>query len=469
MAQSFPLIPPKLLPPLDPDFRPAVLANRAFERTVAEAGVPLVIGLQRDGGKATRFETRVFPEGHPSAAANLPYVERLVKFLLWQKGGYKVFIGGPRSVGEFIQRCYAPGGARAFDFDFMGRQVYEQPFSVVACAPEDVPPAYEAGKALGRHLDGCRIGFDLGASDRKVSAVVDGHSIFSEEVVWEPRKQSDPAYHYNEITSALKTAAAKLPRVDAIGGSSAGIIIDNRPMVASLFRAVPAERFGEIRGLFLRIREEMGVPLEVINDGDVTALAGSMSLEDTGILGIAMGSSEATGYVDPNGHIFGWLNELAFAPVDYSRTAPVEEWSGDRGCGASYFSQQCVFRLAPRAGIEIPDGLTDADRLKVVQNKLEAGHPGAEQIWQSMGVYLGYGLAHYADYYEIKHVLLMGRCTSGRGGELILRGANQVLRAEFPHLAESLNIQLPDEKSRRVGQSIAAASLPEILPHPSLP
>jgi predicted NBD/HSP70 family sugar kinase len=250
--------------------------------------------------------------------------------------------------------------------------------------------------------------------------------------------------------------------VDAIGGSSAGIYINNRPMVASLFRGVPPERFGEVRNLFTRLQEEMGVPLVVINDGDVTALAGAMSLEDTGVLGIALGSSEAAGYVEPHGHILGWLNELAFAPVDYSPQAPVDEWSGDLGCGASYFSQQCVFRLAPRAGIDIPESLTDADQLKFVQEKLEAGHPGAVQIWQSMGIYLGYALAHYAEFYEIKHVLILGRCTSGSGGNLLLDGAQQVLQVEFPELASSLQVQLPDERSRRVGQSIAAASLPAI-------
>ena len=202
----------------------------------------------------------------------------------------------------------------------MGEQVYEKTFTVISCEPSEVPQAREPAGNLGRHLDGCRIGFDLGASDRKVSAVVNGKAIFSEEVIWEPRKHSDPEYHYREVMAALKTAAAKMPRVDAIGGSSAGIYIDNRPMVASLFRAIPPERYDEIKNMFLRIRDEMGVPLEVINDGDVTALAGSMSLEDNAILGIAMGSSEATGYVDVNGHILGWLNEMAFAPVDYSPT-----------------------------------------------------------------------------------------------------------------------------------------------------
>jgi predicted NBD/HSP70 family sugar kinase len=382
--------------------------------------------------------------------------------LLWQRGGWKVYICGPRFIGEYIRKVYSPDGERNFDYRFMGEQVFEKTFTVVTCEPSDVPMAHETGKELGRHLDGCRIGFDLGASDRKVSAVVNGQAIFSEEVVWEPKKHSDPDYHYRELMAALKSAADKMPRVDAIGGSSAGIFIDNRPMVASLFRSIPQERFGEIKNMFLRIREELGIPLEVINDGDVTALAGSMSLEDNAILGIAMGSSEASGYVDVNGHILGWLNEMAFAPVDYSPTAPVDEWSGDLGVGSTYYSQQCVFRLAPKAGITIPGGVSDAKKLEFVQEKLETGHPGAKQIWQCMGIYLGYGLAQYADFYDINHVLILGRCTSGRGGEMILDYAKHVLISEFPDLASKINVQLPDEKSRRVGQSIAAASLPSL-------
>ncbi len=462
MNESLELVHPRVLPPLDDGFQPAVLANHAYTSAVWDVAVPLVIGIERDSEQLSRFETLVYPEGHPDSQSNLSYVERLVKFLLWQRGGHKVYIGGPRSVGKYISDCYSKNGIRQFDFHFMGQQVYEKEFKVVPCEVQEVPPACETGRLLGRHLEGCRIGFDLGASDRKVSAVVDGKTIYSEEVVWEPRKHSDPEYHYREVMAALKTAASKMPHLDAIGGSSAGIYIDNRPMVASLFRGIPAERYQEIRDLFLRIRKEIGVPLEVINDGDVTALAGSMSINEAGILGIALGSSEAAGYVDMSGHITGWLNELAFAPIDYNPEAPVEEWSGDIGCGASYFSQQCVFRLSPLAGIAIPKELTDADKLKFVQDKLELGHEGATKIWQSMGTYLGYGLAHYADFYDIKHVLILGRCTSGRGGDLILQGARNVLQSEFPELANRLQLHLPDEKIRRVGQSVAAASLPDI-------
>jgi predicted NBD/HSP70 family sugar kinase len=349
----------------------------------------------------------------------------------------------------------------------LGAKIYQKPFTVVPCAADDVPDQEEPTQALGRHLDGCRIGFDLGASDLKVSAVIDGQAVYSTEIVWEPGIQTDPQYHYDHITSALRLAASKLPRLDAIGGSAAGVYVENQPRVASLFRGVPEDRFSDVRDMFSRLSSEFGVPLEVINDGEVTALAGSMSLQASGlsgtsILGIAMGSSEAAGYVNSEGSVTGWLNELAFAPIDYSPTASVEEWSGDRGVGARYFSQQCVFRLSSKAGIDLPFSVTKAEMLKSVQEKLEAGHRKAVQIWQSMGVYLGYAIAHYADFYDLRHVLILGRCTSGSGGGLILDGARQVLQAEFPELAERIQIQLPDEKSRRVGQSIAAASLPRL-------
>jgi predicted NBD/HSP70 family sugar kinase len=460
---DFPLIEPACVARLDRAFRPAVLANRAFHARVAAAGggVPLVIGLERPDGSLSRWETTVYPEDHPQAAANLYFAERLFKFLLWQRGGCTAYVGGPPGVASYLKACYAPGGTREFDFRFMGEDVYARPFTIIACSAEQVPAEQELGRPLGRHLDGCRIGFDLGASDRKVAAVMDGDVVYSEEVVWEPGIQADPDYHYREIMAALLAAAARLPWVDAIGGSSAGVYVDNRPRVASLFRGVPRERYGEVRELFARIRAEMGVPLEVVNDGEVTALAGSMSLEANGVLGIALGSSEAGGYVTPDGGITSWLNELAFAPIDYNAAAPIDEWSGDRGCGALYLSQQCVFRLAQPAGIDLPAGVAKAEALAYVQDRLKAGHEGAADIWQTMGTYLGYAIAHYADFYALEHVLILGRCTSGPGGPLLLQNAETVLRTEFPDLAPIL-LHLPDEKSRRVGQSIAAASLPRI-------
>ncbi|MCJ7534309.1 MAG: ROK family protein, partial [Anaerolineales bacterium] len=228
MNAGFRLVEPKIIPPLDENFRPAILANQHFREEVAasQAGIPLLIGLERSDGYLSHFTTQVYPDGHARAEANLQYVERIVKFLLWQKGGWQIFLGGPKSIGEYIRQCYSTEGERSFEYHFMQKDVYEMPFTVISCDPADVPPEMESSQPLGRHLDGCRIGFDLGASDRKSSAVIDGETVFSEEVIWNPKVQSDPNYHYQEIMKSLNAAAEKMPRVDAIGGSAAGIYID---------------------------------------------------------------------------------------------------------------------------------------------------------------------------------------------------------------------------------------------------
>lgn len=455
----------KVVPILDSGFRPAALVNKEYRSLVqgAEKAEHLAIGLERGDGSRSVYRTKVLPPDHPDAGINLPYVERLVKFLLWQKGGWKVTIGGSREIGEHIRAVYSSAGNRRFDSEFMGHAVYERSFQVEVTGYDSVAEPDERSNALGRHLEGYRIGFDLGASDRKVAAVVDGETVYSEEVVWSPRDETDPDYHYREIMQAMKSAASHMPRVDAIGGSSAGVIIESRPMVASLFRGVPQELFEtRIKNIFIDIGKEWGVPIQVANDGDVTALAGSMSLDANSVLGIAMGSSEAVGYVNEEGNITGWLNELAFAPIDYNPSAPVDEWSGDRGCGAQYLTQQAVFRLAQSVGIDLKGYDTLAAKLKFVQSLLETGDERAKQVWETIGCYMGYAIAHYAEFYTIRHLLILGRVSSGIGGTIILDKANEVLSIEFPEIAEQLELHLPDEKTRRVGQAVAAASLPKI-------
>jgi len=453
---------PKVVSSLHPNFVPAALWNQAF-REAAEGdaqAVPVVIGLERADGSLSRYQTAVFPSKHFLFEASLRYAERLVKSLLWMRGGYKVVVGGPQEIGEYIKKAYSRKGARAFDASLMST-AYDKKFAVEITAPDAVPPAQEKTRPLGRHLDGCRIGFDLGASDRKVCAVVEGESVFTEEVPWDPRDQIDPSYHYHQIMSALHQAASYLPRVDGIGGSAAGIYIDNQAMVASLFRGIPRDLFKKkIRKMFLRMKKEWRVPLEVVNDGEVTALAGSMSLNANRVLGIALGSSQAGGYVNDKGNITGWLNELAFAPIDYHEQASVDEWSGDTGCGVQYFSQQAVFRLAQVAGLSLDESLLPVDQLKAVQELLGKGDERARQIFETIGCYLGYGIAHYADFYDMAHVLILGRVTSGGAGPIILEKAKEVLRAEFPALSSGLSLHLPDEEIRRVGQAVAAASLP---------
>lgn len=453
----------KNIPELDPGFVPLVAFNAAFRKTAKK---PISIAVERSGGLISVYDTVI--HGTPEMEqADHYYVDRLVKMLLWARGGYRVTICGDESAYRYLRDTYSAAGARAFDYDFM-EQVYERPFEVQYIADvKDKPAPNEKSKAIGKHLDGCRIGFDAGGSDRKVSAVVDGQPVFSDETVWLPKVNADPEYHLDGILDSMRRAAEKMPRVDAIGVSSAGIYIDNRTMVASLFLKVPRDQFNaKVKDIYLRaaeiISQEQGhpIPIEVVNDGDVTALAGSMSLNDGDVLGVAMGTSEAVGYVDADGNITGWLNELAFAPVDAQPGAMADEWSGDIGCGVKYFSQDSVIKLAAPAGIELDADATPAEKLKAVQALMEQDDPRAVRIYESIGVYLGHTLAYYADFYEIRHCLLLGRVMSGKGGDLILKVAKEVLADEYPEIR--MNAQTPDEKMKRVGQSVAAASLPEI-------
>lgn len=449
---------------LDNNFKPAAIENKRFIQHVLKSGkgVPLTIILERGDGLISIYKTSVFNDNEDMDKFNYFYAERLIKTLLWSRGGWKITIVGSNKIGEYIKKVYTSGGLREFDAKFMSN-IYEKPFTVEIKNIDDIPSVEEKSISLGGHLDGCRIGFDLGASDRKVSAIINGKVVFSEEVVWNPAKQTDPCYHYHEIMSMLNRAAAYMPCVQAIGGSSAGVYINNRVMSASIFRAIPPDIFkSKVKNIFLDIQKEWNVPLKVINDGEVTALAGSMSLKKNAVLGIAMGSSEAGGYINKKGNINDWLNELAFVPVDLNSEAPIDEWSGDRGCGVQYLSQVAAIRLAKKAGIVLDDEQTPASKLKSIQELVARGDKRAKKVFETIGCYLGYSIAYYAQFYEIEVVLILGRVTSREGGQIIVRKAEQVLEEEFPEFANKIALHLPDESRRRVGQSIAAASLPLI-------
>ena len=462
------LIAPRVVPALDPGFRPAVLAVRAFRALteVTPGAVPVRIAVEQADGSVFRFEIRVLPESHPHASGNFTFLERFVKFLLWSRGGWRISVDGPASLVSELGAHYRDTPTGRFEAHLVGQRMFDHPLEIVHT--RDLPPEHSETRPLGRHLDGCRIGFDLGGSDRKVAALIDGAVVFSDETVWDPYYKPDPQYHFDGIMDSLKKAAAHLPRVDAIGGSAAGVYVNNRVKVGSLFRGVPEDLFNaRVRDLFLDIRKVWhDVPFEVVNDGEVTALAGSMSLGENSILGIAFGTSTAAGYVTPDGNITSWLNELAFVPVDYSPHAPVDEWSGDYGVGSQYFSQQCVGRLMPAAGIDAPVDLPLPERLKHVQSLMLGGDPRAKKIYQTIGTYLGYGVAHFAAFYELRHVLVLGRVTSGPGGNDIVTGAREVLEVEFPELARRIAFDMPDEHDKRHGQAIAAASLPAIARRP---
>ena len=449
----------KHIPQLDPGFIPFGIWSDAYRKNATQ---PIAIAVERNNGNISVRRTNIY--GTPEMKdADYRYVERYVKFLLWSIGGFKVYICGCSEIAQRLKAAYSPEGERAFDYDFF-QKLYERDPEFFDLPLDACPEANESPKPIGGHLVGCRIGFDAGGSDRKVSAVVNGECIYSEEVVWHPKTQEDPNYQYQGILESFRTAASKMPRVDAIGVSSAGVFIGNAPMICSLFIKVPRSRWDEVKTVYDRAAAEIGdVPVVVANDGDVTALAGAMGMGVGSIMGIAMGTSEAVGYVDKDKNVLGWISELAFAPVDLNEEAMADEWSTDLGVGCKYFSQDAVIKLAPRAGIELDESLTPAEKLKVVQALMEQDDPRAQAVFKDIGIYLAYTVIQYAHFYDIKHLMILGRVMSGKGGDTILATCQSVLADEFPEVYARLQVMLPDEKTRRVGQSVAAASLPEIV------
>ncbi len=459
-------IAPQFQPKLDKDFVPAALWNRAYSKlAMAHADARSVrFAIERTDGTRWVYDTHLLPENPETAEDTILYSERLVKLLMWAWGGSRIRIAGAPDIVKALNQIYSPDGARAFDYEFMGPTCFKETLTIESAETEALSPHQNNSTDESSSLKGNRIGFDLGGSDRKCAALIDGEVVFSEEIKWSPYFESDPAYHIEGIQDSLRRAAAHLPSVDAIGGSAAGIYINNEPRVGSLFRGIKPKDFDtHIRNIFKKLQHDWNnVPFEVANDGDVTAIAGAMAINDSAVLGLSMGTSQAAGYIDADSKVTGWLNELAFAPVDYRKDAPVDEWSGDIGCGVQYFSQQAVERLLPASGIEVDDTIGLPEKLELVQAKLKEGDDRAKAIYETIGTYFGYSIAHYADFYDFRHLLVLGRVSSGAGGDIILDVARQVLDGEFPEISKKIQFQTPDEKTKRHGQAVAAASLPRI-------
>jgi len=423
------------------------------------------VAWEREEGKVFRYDLPVPKRLAPGAAKFVSHVvDRIAKFALWAAGGWKLSLSGPEAVVAPVAKSYTKRGARAFDVDFF-TSIYGRPVEAAVVPRRKVPEFSESLRQVKTVANGCRIGFDLGASDFKVSALKDGKVVFSKEFPWDPRNNADPAYHYAKLTAGLRAAAAKLPRVDAIGGSTAGVLVGQKMGIASLFRAVKERnpsKFPEAQNLFFRIEKDWGVPFAVYNDGDVTALAGMISMGKNGILGVAMGSSEAVGYVDPKRRMTGRICELAFAPVDFNPAAPRDEWSGDYGVGAMAFSQQAVNWLAEDAGFGFPKAMPLPERLKAVQAAMEGGDARALKVFVQIGRFLAHAVPWYAEFYDYENMMVLGRVTSGLGGEVVLETARTVLKDVYPEWAEKIDIFMPDEKARRLGQSVAAAQIPVV-------
>lgn len=437
---------------LDPNYYSMYNWKKDYIENLPKDARPLWIALERGEGEIKVFKTLI--DSPMKKYENDEYAERLVKFMLWAFGGYKFYILGPSNMVNKLRKTYSEEGMRSFDYKFMSK-VYGRPLEFVRIEEEkDFPEECEKPVSAARQTHGNRIGFDAGGSDRKVTATKDGEVVFDSEDIWHPKLNADPEYHRKGIKDSIDRALAALGgKVDAIGVSSAGIVVDGEIRVASLFIKVPEEIYPEkVYPIYKNLAKEYGCPVKIANDGDIAALAGAFSLNSGNVLGIAMGTSEAAGFVDENFQIKGYLNELAFAPVDAFVDSAVDDWSGDVGVGSQYHSQDAVNRLAKPAGIELDNKLTPAEKLKVVQELAEKGDGRAISIFQRLGEYFGYSILWYKEFYPIEKVLLLGRVASGIGGDTLLAKAKSVLKKE----GSNIEIFVPDERTRRLGQSYTA-------------
>mmetsp|Transcript_14859 Transcript_14859/g.19510 ORF Transcript_14859/g.19510 Transcript_14859/m.19510 type:complete len:557 (+) Transcript_14859:138-1808(+) len=455
-------VPPKTRPPLDPGFRPFILGKQSYMKAVERCPDHEIFefALIRQNNLCGRCSIPVFPEGNPNIEDSKVYVSTVVKFWLWQRGGYKLYVCGSDSLCTYLKNAFNATGKFHFDILTM-EKIYNNPFQVIIVdTASDMPAEKEEAEVMNTVADGCRLAFDLGKSDFKIVAVQDGEVVFSKETEWDIWKK-DPDYHYEIVLEVLKEAASKLPRVDGLGGSTAGTPINNDCVWSDCFPDIEPDLYkAKVVPIFKRWAEALGdVPLKVINDGEVTALAGMQMVGKGGLFGISMGSNEGAGYVDRNGALKGWINELWAGTVDMNPTAAICPWSGAVGNGSMYFGQRAVEKLCTVAGFTFDEDMLPQHKLKIVQKAMKEGDINARLIYESIGVYLGYALAQYAEFYEFDHVLILGRVSSGEGGQVMLDKAKEVIENEFPEL--NLQYHSPDEHMKRVGQCVAAAALPK--------
>lgn len=447
---------------IDPQFIPMSLKNKTWNELIKNESdkIEIHLGIMDNFENFIALHRFIFPEQSKYLFDNSLFIEKLIKSMLWIYGGIKVYLDIPTRIFKEMSSLFSIKGKYAFDINFM-KKVYEMEFELIHMHVTDFPKIKSQKKIVESNLRGNIIGFDAGGSDRKVSAIKNGNVIFSDETIWHPKLNSNPQYHYDGILDSMRKASHYLETIDGIGVSSAGIYQNNEVKVASLFMSVPETEFEPmIKNIYKNIAKELNAPIEVANDGDVTALSGALTYNKYPILGIAMGTSQAAGYIDSDKAIRGWLNELAFVPLDYHPNQDIDPWSNDIGTGVNYLSQDAVIRLAKIIGIKIDEKLSPAEKLSYMQEKLQQNNLKAKTVFENIGVYLGFAIAYYLDFYDFHDVLILGRVTSKKAGEIIKEQADAILKEYFNN--EQITIHLPDEKLRRVGQSIASASLIKI-------
>jgi len=482
MAKKYLLVKAKVKAPLDPGFCPLILAKQKYLEATKECTDKITWALPREEGCA-RYSLPVFPETNRDSRASAYLAGVLIQEMIWQRSASSLILQGPPKICQFLQKCYSVGGAYEFEVKSMPNVcgTPDKPFEVKIVENEsDLPAAFDTPQVCGKDASGCRLAFDLGKSDIKTVAVKDNDVVYSKETEWDVTNP-DPQYHYDAILAALKLAKETLPKVDAIGGSATGTVsAHNEATWCDIFPNVPPDVYkAKVVDIFVRLGKEIAgdVPLKVINDGEVTALAAVQKIKAGNVMGISMGSSEGAGYANADGNLMGWISELCYCRLDLNPKAPTDPWSkgAHRGLSHMYLGQRGTTKLAAKGGVEVPanykyphaDMVTikhenHAQCLKLIQEAMKTDkEPEVRKIYETVGVYLGYALAQYSEFYKIDHVMILGRVSKGKGGDIMLDTAKKVLQEEFPQFSH-IQFHTADDHFKAVGQCIAAAALPEL-------
>lgn len=382
------------------------LAKQLYEyRKVAKDAKTVRITLFRVNGVATHEEK------FDGSELAFTLIERIVKSMIWVYGGYKICIND-EAVAMRLKSVYE--NERKFDADFMS-SVYAKPFEVVF--DETLYQACDE-KIEIKETKGLKIGLDLGGTSVKASTVKDGEEIKSEVVSWKALDSNDIEYHYSFLCSVIEKMSVAGERVEGVGISTAGVVCNNELAISLLLRNVKRETY---ENLFARISQRFSLPVTVVNDGDVSAMCAQ---KEGNVLGIALGTSEAGGYIN-DGYLSGRLNELAFVPFCFY-DGDVDEWSGDSGCGVNFISQHGVRTASKSLGYNFEG--TDTEVAYAVHAEAQ-NDENLAKTYDIIGEYLGWALLWYNEFYTLDTVCLAGGVMSGTFSGNIVKRASEILNA----------------------------------------
>jgi len=479
------VVEPKVSAPLDPGFAPVVLAKAKYRKAAEGCADTVHFALPRSDG-CSRGELKVFPTDDKRYQASVILAGVLIQESIWIKGASSLQLAGPKEICESLKAAFSKGGTYEFEAEVMPKAngTADKEFEVtIVGGAGDLPEAKDTPQVCGKDANGCRLAFDLGKSDIKTVAIKDGEVLDSAETEWDVTNP-DPQYHFDAIVDAMKKTIERAKAkgfgdIQAVGGSATGTVSGNNEATwCDIFPNVPADVYKEkVVDIFKRLAKEVAgdVPLKVINDGEVTALAAVQKIKKGNVMGISMGSSEGGGYANADGNLMGWINELCYVKLDMNPRAPTDPWTkgAHRGISHMYLGQRGATKNAFKI-CEVPENYKyphpdmctikhedHAQCLKLIQQAMKDTPDKASDLYKTCGVYLGYGLAQYCEHYKIDHVMILGRVSKGAGGDLVLKTASEVLATEFPDLPK-IEFHTADDHFKAVGQCIAAAALPSI-------